>query len=72
LLTIGVAPAQIPAGLPARELLWRDRLAGKKMLLVLDDAASPAQVSPLLPGTAESLVVITTKENVSFGTGVHL
>jgi len=65
LLAIGVAPAQIPADLPARELLWRDRLAGKKMLLVLDDAAGPAQVNPLLPGTAESLVLITSRRRLA-------
>ena len=64
LLTLGVAPAQIPAGVVARELLWRDRLAGKKVLLVLDDAAGPAQVDPLLPGTAGSLVVITSRRRL--------
>jgi len=72
LLTIGVAPAQIPAGLPARELLWRDRLAGKKMLLVLDDAADLAQVNPLLPGTAESLVVITSRHRLALDDAVSI
>jgi tetratricopeptide (TPR) repeat protein len=65
LLTIGVAPAQIPADVQARELVWRDRLSGKKVLLVLDDAAGPSQVSPLLPGTAESLVVITSRRRLA-------
>lgn len=64
LLTLGVAPAQIPADVVARELLWRDRLAGKKVLLVLDDAVGPAQVDPLLPGTAGSLVVITSRRRL--------
>ncbi len=64
LLTLGVAPSQIPAGVVARELLWRDWLAGKKVLLVLDDAAGPAQVDPLLPGTAGSLVVITSRRRL--------
>ena len=72
LVTIGVAPAQIPPGLPARELLWRDRLAGKKMLLVLDDAAGPAQVTPLLPGTAESLVVITSRRRLAVDDAVSI
>jgi len=37
--------------------LWRDRLAGKRLLLVLDDAASSDQVLPLLPGASGSLVL---------------
>ena len=41
-----------PAGLEARMALWRDRLAGKQLLLVLDDAADSEQVWPLLPGGA--------------------
>jgi transcriptional regulator with XRE-family HTH domain len=38
LLTAGVAAAQIPPGLEARMALWRDRLAGQQLLLILDDA----------------------------------
>ena len=51
LLTAGVAAAQIPPGLDARTALWRDRLAGQQLLLVLDDAAGSEQVRPLLPGS---------------------
>ena len=47
LLTAGVAAAQIPPGLQARMALWRDRLAGQRLLLILDDAASSEQVRPL-------------------------
>ena len=38
---------------------WRGHAAGKKILLVLDDAAGHQQVRPLLPGTPGSLVLIT-------------
>jgi tetratricopeptide (TPR) repeat protein len=65
LLTIGITPQQIPAGMQARELLWRDQLSGKKVLLVLDDATGPQQVDPLLPGTAESLVLITSRRRLA-------
>jgi tetratricopeptide (TPR) repeat protein/transcriptional regulator with XRE-family HTH domain len=65
LLTIGVPAAQIPPGLQARMALWRDRVAGKKLLLVLDDAASSEQVRPLLPGTGGSLVLVTSRRHLS-------
>jgi len=65
LLTLGVPAAQIPPGLEARMALWRDRLAEKQLLLVLDDAASSEQVLPLLPGTGGSLVLVTSRRHLS-------
>lgn len=65
LLAIGIAPQRIPAGLPARELLWRDHLSGKKVLLVLDDVTGPQQVDPLLPGTAQTLVLLTSRRRLA-------
>jgi tetratricopeptide (TPR) repeat protein/transcriptional regulator with XRE-family HTH domain len=64
LLIAGVPAAQIPPGLEARTALWRDHLAGKKMLLVLDDAAGYEQVTPLLPGTGGSLVLVTSRRHL--------
>ena len=65
LLTAGVAPAQIPPVLEARMALWRDRLAGQQLLLILDDAVGTEQVLPLLPGTGESLVLVTSRRHLS-------
>jgi tetratricopeptide (TPR) repeat protein/transcriptional regulator with XRE-family HTH domain len=65
LLTAGVAAAQIPPGLEARAARWRDVVAGKKILLLLDDAAGHEQVRPLLPGTAGSLVLITSRRRLT-------
>jgi len=65
LLTAGVPAAQIPPGLEARMALWRDRVAGQQLLLVLDDAASSEQVRPLLPGAGGSLVLITSRRHLS-------
>jgi len=65
LLTAGVGAHAIPAGLEARAARWRDYLAGKKVLLVLDDAAEHQQVRPLLPGTAGSLVLITSRRRLA-------
>ena len=65
LLTAGVSASQIPPGMEARMALWRDRLAGKQLLLVLDDAASSEQVRPLLPGVGSSLVLVTSRRHLS-------
>jgi tetratricopeptide (TPR) repeat protein len=65
LLTAGVPAGQIPPGLEARMALWRDRLASKQLLLVLDDAASSEQVLPLLPGAGGSLVLVTSRRHLS-------
>jgi len=65
LLTAGVAAGQIPPGVEARTALWRHWLAGKRLLLVLDDAASSEQIQPLLPGTAGSLVLVTSRRHLT-------
>jgi tetratricopeptide (TPR) repeat protein len=65
LLAAGVEARQIPAGLPARTQLWRDRLAGRRLLLVLDDAAGNEQVGPLLPGTESCLVLVTSRRRLT-------
>jgi tetratricopeptide (TPR) repeat protein/transcriptional regulator with XRE-family HTH domain len=65
LLTVGVAGANIPLGLEARATRWRDHVAGKKILLLLDDAASHEQVRPLLPGTGGSLVLVTSRRRLT-------
>jgi tetratricopeptide (TPR) repeat protein/transcriptional regulator with XRE-family HTH domain len=65
LVAAGVAPAQIPEGLQARAGLWRDRLTGKRALLVLDDAVGSEQVRPLLPSAAGSLVLVTSRRHLT-------
>lgn len=65
LQTAGVAVEQVPHGLEARVRLWRDHLADKRLLIVLDDAIGHEQVRPLLPGTAGSLVMITSRRHLT-------
>jgi tetratricopeptide (TPR) repeat protein len=65
LLATGMSADQVPRGLEARQQLWRDRLAGKKVLLVLDDATGSDQVRPLLPGSASTLVLVTSRRRLS-------
>jgi tetratricopeptide (TPR) repeat protein/transcriptional regulator with XRE-family HTH domain len=65
LLTAGVPAHQIPPGADARAARWRGHAAGKKILLVLDDAAGHQQVRPLLPGTPGSLVLVTSRRRLA-------
>jgi tetratricopeptide (TPR) repeat protein/transcriptional regulator with XRE-family HTH domain len=65
LLTAGFGAAQIPPGVEARAGRWRDWVAGRKVLLLLDDAAGHEQVAPLLPGTAGSLVLVTSRRHLT-------
>src|SRR5262249_14165742 len=65
LLTAGLAPQQIPPRAEARAARWRGHPARQKILLLLDDAPGHEQVRPLLPGTAGSLVLITSRRRLT-------
>jgi DNA-binding SARP family transcriptional activator/tetratricopeptide (TPR) repeat protein len=57
----GVDPRYLPADLSGRAAMWRDRMAGQRVLLILDNALSTAQVTPLLPGASSCLVIVTSR-----------
>ena len=61
LVALGVPTAQIPADAQARYGLYRSVLAGRRVLIVLDNAADATQVRPLLPGSPGCLVVVTSR-----------
>ncbi|MGW6505962.1 ATP-binding protein [Streptomyces niveus] len=50
LRALGVSPEQVPSAFPERTALYRTLTAGKRLVLLLDDAATAAQVRPLLLG----------------------
>ncbi len=58
---LGAPPAAIPDLLEERAALYRTRMAGRRVLVVLDDASAVDQVRPLLPGDQSSMVVITSR-----------
>ncbi|GHF72785.1 hypothetical protein GCM10010218_62470 [Streptomyces mashuensis] len=60
LRALGVADDAIPARTAERVLLFRARTAGRRLLVVLDNAAGSEQIRPLLPATASSAVLVTS------------
>ncbi|WP_326827133.1 ATP-binding protein [Streptomyces sp. NBC_01751] len=60
----GIPPQLIPQSLDEREAMWRDHAAGKRILLVLDDAADSTQIEPLLPASAGCLVLVTSRRRL--------
>jgi DNA-binding SARP family transcriptional activator len=58
---LGIPAERMPPALDARTGLLRSLLAGKRMLILLDNARDAAQVRPLLPGTPGCLTVITSR-----------
>ncbi|WP_194908962.1 AfsR/SARP family transcriptional regulator [Catenulispora rubra] len=60
----GTPPQLIPAETPARAAAFRNRLAGTRTLILLDNAGSEDQIRPLLPGTPGCLVLITSRKRL--------
>jgi tetratricopeptide (TPR) repeat protein/transcriptional regulator with XRE-family HTH domain len=65
LLAAGITQQQIPGDQDARAAMWTDRMADRRAILLLDDATSSEQVKPLLPASAQALVLITSRRRLS-------
>jgi transcriptional regulator with XRE-family HTH domain/tetratricopeptide (TPR) repeat protein len=61
----GVHPERIPHDTESLAALFRSVLAGRRMLVLLDNAADVAQVRPLLPASPECLVIVTSRRELS-------
>ncbi|MGV9992800.1 AfsR/SARP family transcriptional regulator [Streptomyces sp. NPDC003374] len=65
LRTLGVPGDRIPDDTDGRVELWRATLAGRRLLLVLDNAVDAAQVRPLIPASAGCLVLVTCRNHLA-------
>ncbi|MFH0520386.1 BTAD domain-containing putative transcriptional regulator [Streptomyces sp. M41] len=64
LRALGTAAGDIPADLEERSKLFRSTTVGRRLLILLDDVSSLAEVRPLLPGDPQCAVVITSRRRL--------
>jgi DNA-binding SARP family transcriptional activator len=65
LRALGMAGQQIPPGDDERAAAYRSLLDGRRVLVLLDNAASVEQVRPLLPGCPSCLVMVTSRDSLA-------
>ncbi|GIJ79923.1 Tetratricopeptide repeat-containing protein [Micromonospora phaseoli] len=62
---LGCSGSEIPHGLAERASAFRERLADRRVLVVLDNAAGTQQVRPLLPNAAGTLTLVTSRRRLA-------
>ncbi|BBH67850.1 SARP family transcriptional regulator [Actinoplanes sp. OR16] len=71
LRALGVPGSAIPDEIDECVALYRDRLAGRRVMVLLDDATDEAQILPLLPGSGRCLVMVTSRTRLGGLSGAH-
>ncbi|MFE0644894.1 BTAD domain-containing putative transcriptional regulator [Streptomyces sp. NPDC058877] len=71
LRALGIPGQLIPEALDERAEMYRTRLASRRVLVVLDDAAGEGQVLPLLPGSRGCAVLVTGRARLTALPGAH-
>ncbi|WP_405901744.1 tetratricopeptide repeat protein [Streptomyces sp. NBC_00727] len=71
LRALGIPGQLIPESLDERAEMYRTRLASRRVLVVLDDAATESQVQPLLPGSRDCAVLVTSRARLTALPGAH-
>ncbi|WP_369183510.1 BTAD domain-containing putative transcriptional regulator [Streptomyces sp. Y1] len=71
LRALGVASHSVPDDLEERKALYRSRLAGQRVLVVLDDVPDERLLRDLLPGSASCAVIVTSRSRLSGLPGIH-
>jgi DNA-binding SARP family transcriptional activator len=72
LRSMGVQPADIPAGANERSAALRSALAGRRVLIFADDAAAASQITPLIPGDPHCAVIVTSRTMLAAIPGAYL
>ncbi|GAA3774175.1 BTAD domain-containing putative transcriptional regulator [Streptomyces phyllanthi] len=68
---LGMATKELPGELDELVALWRSVARDRRMVVILDDATSSAQIRPLLPGASPAAVVVTSRRRLPGLPGVR-
>ncbi|MEU0424550.1 tetratricopeptide repeat protein [Streptomyces canus] len=65
LVSLGVPPGSIPPDPDARTALYRHVVSGRRLIIFMDNVRSSTHLRPLLPGTSGSLILVTSRSQLS-------